>query len=717
LEPKLLPLPPPRNAESGQYGLSDPEEVLLAFLRHEWSIDENESIKVLAFIPPSNTNFAFASPIYSISARNRLHYPYTEEDSGKNYVYVSGNICSRKDVWAILTCELSPLFQREKHSVPFGLCATKAEVLKEPPLWLSKILASNEAYKNIDPQWDRLSVFRIPKEDTPLIESTFYEVLKNKFQKEREKAFEEIEREKSEKQKEISTLNETITSLSQEISDINTDITNNKEKASKIKKKIKELIKAQKEEDEKLEKLKNYIKEQNKILLSLDLLEEEDLEVSSPTSLEGYSLQNDFNGDQNKLIGYIQNYAYHKGYFYTRNFLKDFLSLIRTNDLIVLAGDSGSGKTSICKIFAQAVGGESIVIPVKPNWTSNEDLMGYYNPIEHKYLATPFLNALRSAEKDPGRLYLLCLDEMNIARVEYYFADFLSLLEERSKQPVFDLFATTEIKALRSEVTNFVTLAKVANEAGKKKEYPSFLDIIADPVALEQFKNMCGIGEAQSLLKYHSDLKGRLENALGTQKSIELPRNVRIVGTVNIDDTTHYLSPKILDRVNVIKFSSKGINFQDEIKNELEDFPELNFDFPVCLTPAELGERHPYPGIETPSLIVEDLKRWAENYLYPLGVEFSFRSIRQAIGYEKEMNAFGSNQKEILNYIILHKILPKIVLNGDLVRDGKSNKEKLQNFKQDIVNTIGAEKSCVQELTSILEKSESYDGQLNYWLR
>jgi 5-methylcytosine-specific restriction endonuclease McrBC GTP-binding regulatory subunit McrB len=112
--------------------------------------------------------------------------------------------------------------------------------------------------------------------------------------------------------------------------------------------------------------------------------------------------------------------------------LRDLLALLRTHDLIVLAGDSGSGKTSLVRGVAEAIGGVCTVVPVKPNWTGPEDLLGYYNPIERRFLPTPFLKALLDAARAPQVLHLIVLDEMNLARVEHYFADFLSRLEERA---------------------------------------------------------------------------------------------------------------------------------------------------------------------------------------------------------------------------------------------------------------------------------------------
>src|SRR5690606_26805898 len=133
---------------------------------------------------------------------------------------------------------------------------------------------------------------------------------------------------------------------------------------------------------------------------------------------------------------------------------------VQTNDLIILTGESGAGKTNLVKSFADAVGGVSKIIPVKPNWTSSEDLLGYYNPLEKKYLSTPFLDTLIEASRNPDVPYFICLDEMNLARVEYYFADFLSLLEERGSLPVIELYSDDESSHVLSEFRNVLELIK-----------------------------------------------------------------------------------------------------------------------------------------------------------------------------------------------------------------------------------------------------------------
>lgn len=142
-------------------------------------------------------------------------------------------------------------------------------------------------------------------------------------------------------------------------------------------------------------------------------------------------------------------------------------------------------------------GARLATIAVRSDWTDPRGLIGYFNPLTSTYVRTTLVDLLLRAGDDPGRPYLVLLDEMNLARVEYYFSDFLSALESDEPLTLMSPGVADE-NAAREEATD----ADV--------ELPA---------------------------------------------NLEIPPNVSFVGTVNVDETTHPFSPKVLDRANVIEFS------------------------------------------------------------------------------------------------------------------------------------------------------------------
>ncbi len=475
-------------------------------------------------------------------------------------------------------------------------------------------------------------------------------------------------------------------------------------------------------------KLNDILKTKSEMLKKMDLLEEDDLDklllnLEEPDRRDGHKFSEVFDSNYSQAIAYIQAYMWQRSIVYKRSVLEDFLALISTNDLIILAGDSGSGKTNLVKSFAKAIGGKSIIVPVKPNWTSAEDLLGYYNPLENKYLSTKFLDALLEAQQNPHIPYLICLDEMNLARVEYYFADFLSLLEERDEQPEIQLFSSSEGEVLASELKNFISLINDTAVKLDNRNINGFIDIMKDEEFNAKLHEVCGFKEGDSLLKYHSYLKRMLNSFLNTPSSIKLPQNVRIIGAINVDETTHYLSPKILDRAHIMKFGSPLLADWSLIEDEVEDF-DLDMSLPINLTSSELGERLPYPEFDRESELTQDLITLVKDYLDPLGIEFGLRTIRQALGYSEALGKFETEYKIILNNIILHKVLPKLLFDGRKVdNQGRLREDTLRAMSIHLQNELDGlsfyddADSSIAELQKVISNAEANDWVVNYWSR
>lgn len=138
----------------------------------------------------------------------------------------------------------------------------------------------------------------------------------------------------------------------------------------------------------------------------------------------------------------VLEYITNKGMRISERTLRRYHLSIINKGFIILSGVSGTGKTWLAELYAHAIGAKSLVVAVAPNWTSNEDLLGFYNPIDNEYKHTPFSQFLIEAQNEYAKAleedrvpkpYHIILDEMNLARVEYYFAKFLSLMEIRSR--------------------------------------------------------------------------------------------------------------------------------------------------------------------------------------------------------------------------------------------------------------------------------------------
>ncbi|MEI7607371.1 MAG: hypothetical protein WCJ64_08290, partial [Rhodospirillaceae bacterium] len=213
--------------------------------------------------------------------------------------------------------------------------------------------------------------------------------------------------------------------------------------------------------------------------------------------------------DEMEMLRKVQEHIAGVGLKFDNRVIRRFHTSLKSasiSPLTVLAGISGTGKSQLPQRYAEAMGMYFLKIPVQPRWDSPQDLLGFYNYLEKSYKATDFARALiymdstfgglPAQDKMGDRMMLVLLDEMNLARIEYYFSEFLSRLEGRPNPGVKDEAA---LRAHRIDI-----------------EIPS-----------------------------------RDGSALPT---IYPGHNVLFAGTMNEDETTQSLSDKVLDRANVMRF-------------------------------------------------------------------------------------------------------------------------------------------------------------------
>jgi MoxR-like ATPase len=568
-----------------------------------------------------------------------------------------------------------------------------------------------------------------------------------------EKISKEFEKKESEAKKIIETYQETINQKLNEIQNKQQELSS-----------LNEILESTNNNLLKMENIVSTLKERVTLCKNLQFLSEDEeskylnlLSAKEFNPTNHLDFEKDFEKSFSKLSDHIHAYLYHKNnLIYTRYQIRNFLTLLKTHDIIVLSGLSGSGKTQIVKAFAEALGGVAKIIPVKPNWTSSDDLIGYYNPLQMSFLPTPFTEAIVEAIHNPNQLYFICIDEMNLARAEYYFADFLSKLEERSKPPEIELYANHEEELFVSEFSTLLNLIETSIKGNKITSWQEFLD---NEEVRKKFFEMLGNTEKESMLQLHAKMKRRLIDILKFPSTIKIPDNVRFIGAINVDETTHYFSPKILDRIHVVKFDNPLL-FEEHVNTRFEKTENKKELKPVYVQPKFLSERNEYPPVNKVELfsLTQKLKEINKNYLIPLNIDFGIRSIRQSINYAKELNSvfqyfyytaeggrtdrpdvsdyfeegihFGQvdTQDLALNAILMQKIFPRFIFDGSEIAKNGYEKikvvEELQKFiavqfndfydsYESDENDIG--KSSSEYLEEMIKQANRNNSQFNFF--
>ena len=133
-----------------------------------------------------------------------------------------------------------------------------------------------------------------------------------------------------------------------------------------------------------------------------------------------------------EIIESIKKYITSKGFTYSDGMIENFYLSLKSKPFVILAGTSGTGKTKLVELFAEAIGAEYSLVSVRPDWSDGSDLFGHYD-LNGVFIKGPVWEAFDKAIAESNRPVFLCLDEMNLARVEYYLSDFLSVIESRKK--------------------------------------------------------------------------------------------------------------------------------------------------------------------------------------------------------------------------------------------------------------------------------------------
>lgn len=235
---------------------------------------------------------------------------------------------------------------------------------------------------------------------------------------------------------------------------------------------------------------------------------------------EGYEPTENINEDEDierilnvkEFLNFVHKYINTRGFIYSKEDIYNFYLSLKTKPFVILVGISGTGKSKLVRLFADGLGSNIenerlSIISVRPDWSDNTELIGYKN-ITGDFTPGKLIEVIQEAQKHSNRPYFVCLDEMNLARVEYYLSDYLSIIESRER-------------------------------VGDK--------IITDRLFSKN---------------YIEDDK---------YKYLTLPENLYLIGTVNMDDTTYAFSRKVLDRANTIELSKVELKLVDFAEDNLNN--------------------------------------------------------------------------------------------------------------------------------------------------
>jgi hypothetical protein len=292
-----------------------------------------------------------------------------------------------------------------------------------------------------------------------------------------------------------------------------------------------------------------------------------------------------------------------------------YVAALRTKPFVILAGISGTGKSKLPAIVAEGTGGKAELIPVRPDWIDSADVLGYVN-LQDQFKAGLLLKVAKEASDNPNQHFVCIVDEMNLARVEHYFAEILSRIEDR-----------------RPTVNGGFASGPLLNQQ------------LAGSDAMEW----------------------------GT---VGIPPNLAIVGTVNMDESTHGFSRKVLDRAFTLEFSDINLHVwesnQASNANSLELWP-IQAWRPRATRLSQLDEvtDTDRQNIQTTIQVLTEVNRFLTLAQLQVGYRTRDEVALFMLHAQEILPLFVTSEEESVNPLDLAlqmKILPRIVGGSNAIR-------------------------------------------------
>ncbi len=348
---------------------------------------------------------------------------------------------------------------------------------------------------------------------------------------------------------------------------------------------------------------------------------------------------------------------------------RPFITAIKTKPFLILGGFSGTGKSQKVKELAfmtcpndelmrlrlgntDNTPGNYCLVSVRPNWHDSSDLLGYYSSINDKYIVTDFVRFLVKAMQYEDIPFFVCLDEMNLAPVEEYFAEFLSVLESRKK--VGDKILTDPLltadwfnkKYKEYNIFDDLGLRRIGKEQSVKENQQAGLFTEVDEMAFDRMDIV-------------EDLK---------KNGLRLPQNIIVIGTVNMDDTTNSFSRKVIDRAMtfetiVEKFGPEYYTAADTMTYRGKVRGNWTWILPDEVKASEAL-------MHKPDLLRDEEKTEITNYINEVNAclkgspfQIAYRILNETILYYRALWVVNHGDVElgqVFDDILMQKVLPRI---------------------------------------------------------
>lgn len=367
------------------------------------------------------------------------------------------------------------------------------------------------------------------------------------------------------------------------------------------------------------------------------------------------------------------------------------VAALLTKPFAILAGASGTGKSRMAKKLAYMTcldkdlqpsedsNGKRkplenfIIVPVKPNWHDSSDLLGYRSSIKEKgYQTTPFINFIIKAHCFPNTPFIACLDEMNLAPVEHYFAEYLSASEGSIEDA----------------------------ESGKSVSYPLIEPALFDAdVTNLQLDGYTLPAETKELIE---------------RVGLVIPKNLFVVGTVNMDDSTDQISRKVLDRAMTIEMNDVNYsNLQNDNYEKLDISSLLLVEDDI----AKFSKREAYDPAKLDNdfrVMLDNIKAVFEETPFALGYRFGiestlYREALKKLPLKDETGADVEYNKIAVDHMTLMKVLPRITGTVD---ERSELLSRLKVYFKDTLDDKGLSKTALARME---KAAKSNGGYLGFW--